>query len=154
MVQASLRSSLLVLSTLFQIQVFALSCLGFTICSLLCRATAAVSHSADVHHPCVPGETDSTRAAERHCSAEPVLSDPHCFLSQVWQVANPVSPASSTTFTYACSCCGLFGPDSGGCGAGCCCTPLDTCSFFTPSCTAAGATPGERKTCCTALLRF
>eukprot|EP00891_Asterochloris_glomerata_P003901 jgi/Astpho2/3901/fgenesh1_pg.00062_%23_65_t len=63
-------------------------------------------------------------------------------VSQVWQVANPVSPASSTTFTYACSCCGLFGPDSGGCGAGCCCTPLDTCSFFTPSCTAAGATPG------------
>ena len=153
MLQASLCISLLVLSTLPQTQVRALSRLGLIMCALLCRAAAAVSHSADVHHPCVPGETASRRAAESHCSAGCVLPDPHCFLAQVWQVANPVSPASSTTFTYACSCCGLFGPDSGGCGAGCCCTPLDTCSFFTPSCTAAGATPGERETCCIAPLR-
>ena len=150
MLQASLCNVTPVLSTLPRTQVCAFSRLGFIMCSLLCRATAAVSHSADVHHPCVPGEKYSPGAAEG--SAVQDLPDPHCFHSQVWQVANPVSPASSTTFTYACSCCGLFGPDTGGCGAGCCCTPLDTCSFFTPSCTAAGATHGESETCCTALL--
>ena len=62
---------------------------------------------------------------------------------QVAQIANPVSSAVPASVTYACSCCGLFGPDSGGCGAGCCCTPLDTCSFFTPSCTGPGAVTGE-----------
>ena len=29
---------------------------------------------------------------------------------------------------YACSCCGLFG------GSGDCCQPVDSCSYFTPSC--------------------